>query len=62
MASEGPHGLHCPCLCAEGDRDWSKARWMPHLDEELRGIVVRSFAQKRFNRLGVLQAELRKKR
>lgn len=50
----------CGCLCP-GTADWSHAAFMPHLDEELKKLVVVKFVANNFQRLGVLQAQARRR-
>jgi len=50
----------CKCLDPSSvSADWSSARYMPHLDEELKVITAVPFVLESFRRLGVLQAQAR---
>ena len=52
----------CPCLLKSfPDSAWHNAKYMPHLDEQLQTITVTKFESARFLRLGILQAELRRR-
>lgn len=51
----------CPCLKTDVEpQEWSRARYMPHLCQELRAITVIKFDASSFTRLGKIQAELRR--
>ena len=51
----------CACMTAEQNPSaWTEAVWMPHLDWDLRAITVAPFDRVSFQRLGVLQAKLRR--
>jgi hypothetical protein len=51
----------CPCLTPRREADWSLARLMPSIDEELKAITVDTFDAFTFQRLGCVQAELRRR-
>ena len=51
----------CPCLSPASTADWSTAILMPALDTNLKCIVTDSFDRSEFMRLGLLQAELRRR-
>jgi hypothetical protein len=51
----------CPCLSTNAATDWSNAVLMPRLDNELKTIVVCKFDADRFQRLGFLHAEARRR-
>ena len=57
-----PHISTCPCLQPPLEADWSTARMMPVPHEDLKCITVDTFEQWSFRRLGVIQAELRRRR
>eukprot|EP00973_Karenia_brevis_P029103 4014792-Karenia_brevis.AAC.1 len=51
----------CPCLKQVPVlQDWSKARYMPHLCQEMRAIIAIKFDATSFRRLGQIQAEIRR--
>ena len=58
FASRQP--LRCACLSKVDCSSWSKARFMPSLDHELKAIVARPFDLASFCRLGELHAEVRR--
>ena len=51
----------CPCTQTANVADWSRAILMPALHDELKCIVTDTFARETFQRLGVLQAEVRRR-
>jgi hypothetical protein len=51
----------CPCLGPSSEADWSHARLMPVIDDELKCLTIDTFDPFVFARLGVLQAELRRR-
>ena len=58
----GVPGRGCPCMDAEAHADdWRAAQFMPSLDGDLRAIIVVPFNLDRFQRLGILQAEVRRR-
>ena len=52
--------ITCPCLSAArlDPRSWEGARLMPHLNHELKGLVVIPFDLVALKRVGVLQAKM----
>ena len=52
----------CPCLTSDSHDHsaWADAEKMPYLDEELKALTTTPFNRDRFERLGVLQARLRR--
>ena len=54
-----PRGMTCPCMRRfSADVDWAKARFMPHLDSQLKAITVAPFDLAKFVRLGQLRAQV----
>eukprot|EP00973_Karenia_brevis_P056554 7867831-Karenia_brevis.AAC.1 len=52
----------CPCLASTVSQDlWRHAKFMPSIDVELKALVCVKFNAQSFLRLGVLQAELRRR-
>jgi hypothetical protein len=51
----------CPCLQAGGHADWSNAMMMPALHNDLKCVVADTFDASSFQRLGILQAEARRR-
>ena len=52
----------CSCLAPGSSSvdDWAAAKWMPHLDPDLKAMTISPFALENFERLGILQARLRR--
>ncbi len=58
----GRQGAECPCLQPVPDQSaWRYARFMPKLDDQLWIIIAAPFQATNFVRLGVLQAELKRR-
>ena len=56
-----PRGSACDCMAAAfAGQCWRKAASMPMIDCEAKALVVTGFEALSFQRLGVLQAELRR--
>jgi hypothetical protein len=55
------HSIQCACLGAPLEADWSFARLMPALDPTLKCVVTDSFDPHSFQRLGCIQAEMRRR-
>lgn len=53
--------VRCPCLQPALERDWAHARLMSAIDNELKCIVTDSFCQHEFTRIGLMQAEIRRR-
>ena len=51
----------CPCTQEASAADWNHAVLMPALHDDLKCIVTDTFARETFQRLGVLQAEARRR-
>lgn len=53
----------CQCLSANSsdERAWTQARYMPYLSEDLRALVVVPFRLEAYERLGILQARMRRR-
>ena len=51
----------CPCLSPQHEADWALAVLMPVLHDELKCIVADTFDPHQYQRLGVLQAEMRRR-
>ena len=57
-----PQVPYCPCLSTEEhEAAWNVARFMPCLDEALKVLVATPFVPGAVTRLGILQAELRRR-
>jgi hypothetical protein len=59
-----PPNMLCACIGPASCTDksvWWKARWMPHLDADLKAITIVPFQLNGLRRLGVIQAEMKKK-
>ena len=54
----------CPCMSLErvDANAWHGARWMPCVDSDLRVDVVTKFCASRFQRIGCVRAEVRRRR
>jgi hypothetical protein len=52
----------CSCLAPGSSSvdDWAAAKWMPPLDPDLKAMTISPFALENFERLGILQARLRR--
>ena len=55
-----PVGTACQCMGDAGHMVWTKAKFMPAIDLSLRGLIAVPFDPSRFQRLGQLQAQLRR--
>ena len=53
--------IACPCTDAPLDADWNRAVLMPTISDELKCIVVDTFDQHLYQKLGVVQAEIRRR-
>jgi hypothetical protein len=53
--------IACPCMEPQIAADQNMAVLMPVISDELKCIVVNTFDQHQFNKLGVLQAEVRRR-
>jgi hypothetical protein len=52
---------HCPCMSDADNADWQHAVLMLALNHSLKCIVTDTFDQHTYQRLGVLQAEARRR-
>jgi hypothetical protein len=52
---------YCPCMSDDDDADWQHAVLMPALNGSLKCVVTDTFARHTYQRLGVLQAEARRR-
>ena len=51
----------CPCMGSQRSaEEWRHAAWMPKIDDDLHALVAVPFNRLTFERLGVLQARLRR--
>ena len=58
---DSPPAACCPCLAPSSDADWIHAVLMPALDPALKCIATDTFKRHEYQRLGVLQAEARRR-
>ena len=49
------------CKCMAADADWKGAAYMPYLDTETKGVVIKPFQAARLRRIGQIRAELRRR-
>ena len=58
-----PPSRSCPCMepNTNGAETWRTAKFMPAIDERLKAIISVPFDLDKFTRLGVLQAEMRRR-
>ena len=55
-------GVNCPCVnSTTSEGDWHSAAWMPAISEDLKALIAVKFEAANYKRLGVLQAELRRR-
>ena len=52
---------YCPCMLPESQQMWQHARFMPTIDTDTHHLFVAKFDHKKFKRIGVLRAELRRR-
>ena len=55
--AQAAHG----CDCLSHDPQWTDAKYMVYLDANLHALAVKPFDATTFTRLGVVQAELRRR-
>ena len=56
-----PSAFDSPCLRARSHADWCRALLMPALDDDLKCIVTDAFEPVSFQRIGILQAEMKRR-
>jgi hypothetical protein len=53
--------IACSCMEPPSTADWSMAVLMPTISDELKCIIVDTFDQHSYQKLGVVQAEIRRR-